>query len=466
LTNRYSLKKRPTKFILVELDFPKYKEQNEEAKGQNEELQKVFQVQGYPSIFLLDSEGRCYAKTGYKSGGPESYLKHLDELQKIKTKRDVLFAQAAKATDVEKVKLFEEGLELVIENGYNLLIGYDEIIAENIKGDSDGKLGVKSKYEIIDFFKNATKEFQKTKNPDDALVVIEKAFELKNVQNDYLAHAYMIKASLTAENKDIPGAIKICSEGLALKDLHITKRLPLVTMKYKFHAGQNEFSKAVTAINEALSIKDIENADKISLLLDKTHLLGAQNNFDEAIAVIDETLKMKEIKDNDKIDFFLTKAQLLATQKNLDQSIVVVDEALKLKDINETEKLGIYMTKAKLLSDQNKLDLALAVIEDSLKMKGLRTADKQRIYYSKSLLTFKNGKKDEAIQNLKDAIDLDPESQIVQHLNQLIAQLENANVPAPTPPTPKSNSIEDDEETLKDDKIKEKDDNDEDEGGL
>ena len=70
-------------FILVELDYPRDKSKlSKETIAQNEMLREKYQIQGYPTILLTDADGRPYAKTGYQKGGPESYVKHLGELQK------------------------------------------------------------------------------------------------------------------------------------------------------------------------------------------------------------------------------------------------------------------------------------------------------------------------------------------------------------------------------------------------
>ena len=83
------------KFVLVELDFPRKKELDAPLKKQNEALQEKFQIQGFPTILLCDASGKPYAKTGYKPGGPESYVTHLNELRAIREKRDEAFAKAS-----------------------------------------------------------------------------------------------------------------------------------------------------------------------------------------------------------------------------------------------------------------------------------------------------------------------------------------------------------------------------------
>src|SRR5436190_18599790 len=46
------------KLVLVELDFPRQKTQSPELKKANRELQGKFAVDGYPTIIVLDPEGK------------------------------------------------------------------------------------------------------------------------------------------------------------------------------------------------------------------------------------------------------------------------------------------------------------------------------------------------------------------------------------------------------------------------
>lgn len=68
--------------VLVELDFPRRKEQSDEEKAQNKALAEKYEVRGFPTILLLSDKGKEVARTGYKEGGPEPYIEHLKELLK------------------------------------------------------------------------------------------------------------------------------------------------------------------------------------------------------------------------------------------------------------------------------------------------------------------------------------------------------------------------------------------------
>ncbi|MCB5259891.1 MAG: thioredoxin family protein [Candidatus Cloacimonetes bacterium] len=70
--------------ILLKLDFPRNIDQSSELKKQNQYLQRQFGIQGYPTILLVDEEGKEIARTGYQPGGAQNYVKHLQELQQSK----------------------------------------------------------------------------------------------------------------------------------------------------------------------------------------------------------------------------------------------------------------------------------------------------------------------------------------------------------------------------------------------
>lgn len=66
--------------VLLEIDFPRQKPIAEDLKKQNEELQKEFKVDGYPTILFLDSSGKKKGKMGYEAGGPKVWIEMAQKL--------------------------------------------------------------------------------------------------------------------------------------------------------------------------------------------------------------------------------------------------------------------------------------------------------------------------------------------------------------------------------------------------
>ena len=68
--------------VLVELDFPRQTYTAPQTKKQNMELQQKYQVEGYPTIIVLDSTGKQVGQLGYMEGGPKAFIAALEKLPK------------------------------------------------------------------------------------------------------------------------------------------------------------------------------------------------------------------------------------------------------------------------------------------------------------------------------------------------------------------------------------------------
>lgn len=64
-------------YVFVALDFPNSDELKAAVPNpeRNEELKGELGVKGFPTIFLMKSDGTAYARMGYAAGGPAGYLK-------------------------------------------------------------------------------------------------------------------------------------------------------------------------------------------------------------------------------------------------------------------------------------------------------------------------------------------------------------------------------------------------------
>lgn len=69
--------------VLVEVDFPTpHKKQSAAQKKANQELEKKFKVEGYPTIIVLNAEGKKIGELGYQPGGPKPFVAQLEKLRK------------------------------------------------------------------------------------------------------------------------------------------------------------------------------------------------------------------------------------------------------------------------------------------------------------------------------------------------------------------------------------------------
>lgn len=68
--------------VLVEVDFPSRKKLSPELKKANAALQKKYGVEGYPTIIVLNGEGKKVGQLGYMAGGPKAFIAELEKLKK------------------------------------------------------------------------------------------------------------------------------------------------------------------------------------------------------------------------------------------------------------------------------------------------------------------------------------------------------------------------------------------------
>ena len=68
------------KYVLLMVDSPRDKSLlTPEAAKNNPKLVEKYDIHGFPTVVVLDPKGEEVLRTGYQKGGPEKYLKMLDE---------------------------------------------------------------------------------------------------------------------------------------------------------------------------------------------------------------------------------------------------------------------------------------------------------------------------------------------------------------------------------------------------
>jgi thioredoxin-related protein len=68
--------------VLMEVDFPQAKPQPANIKAQNDKLQSKFKIEGYPTVIVLNPEGKPVGQLGYMEGGPKAFIAALEKLNK------------------------------------------------------------------------------------------------------------------------------------------------------------------------------------------------------------------------------------------------------------------------------------------------------------------------------------------------------------------------------------------------
>lgn len=199
-------------YVLVELDYPRDKSKlTPETIEQNEALQEKYAVKGFPTILLLDGEGRPFAKTGYQAGGPVEYVKHLNELSEVRNQRDEALAKAGKLEGVEKAKALVAALKHMEIDEALLGSFYETEIAEIKKSDpadeSGFVKGIEQKAKFAEF-EAQLNELASEGKFDDALVLTEKTIESGAYEGSMLQHLVFVKGMIHAQLGQMDKAIE------------------------------------------------------------------------------------------------------------------------------------------------------------------------------------------------------------------------------------------------------------------
>jgi len=68
--------------VAVEVDFPRKKDLSAAQKQANAALAQKYNIAGYPTIIVLDSDGKKIGELGYQPGGPKAFIAALEKLKK------------------------------------------------------------------------------------------------------------------------------------------------------------------------------------------------------------------------------------------------------------------------------------------------------------------------------------------------------------------------------------------------
>ena len=135
----------PKSFELVQLDFPSERKQKAEnipaeTMTKRKAWKREIQSGSFPDVLVLDETGRVYARTGYRIGGADPFLQHVEELRSRRVKRDAARALAAKTTGAERAAHLDAALT-ALDND-ELMTQYYAAERKEIM-QADPKLGAK-----------------------------------------------------------------------------------------------------------------------------------------------------------------------------------------------------------------------------------------------------------------------------------------------------------------------------------
>jgi thioredoxin-related protein len=86
--------------VLLLVDFPKHKQVAPGLQSTNQQVAQQFQVQGFPTLILLDSQGRRLGNVNYAQGGTRAFLAEIERLRQL-AREAAVQAQAKNETKAD-----------------------------------------------------------------------------------------------------------------------------------------------------------------------------------------------------------------------------------------------------------------------------------------------------------------------------------------------------------------------------
>lgn len=187
-------------FVLVEIDFPQdEKKIDDKTREQNEKLQARYGVEGYPTIVLADADGRPYAFTGYREGGPEAYVKHLGELRSDGERRRAGLQKAEAASGREKAELLIAAIEGLPDAAVSSFHGelIDRIKAADPKDETGFAKRLAARERAAETEKKLVEFFQKG-DADGAMKYIDEIVANESLEGAFRQQIGMTKVGILA----------------------------------------------------------------------------------------------------------------------------------------------------------------------------------------------------------------------------------------------------------------------------
>lgn len=111
------------KFVFLKLDFPLYTPTDPKVTAQNKQLQKKYDVRGFPTIIVLDGQSlQSMGTAGYRAGGPKAYAAYLLKIVSDYGSYKQKTQQVEKLSGAELKRLYEKSKELDIYSDTNRIV--------------------------------------------------------------------------------------------------------------------------------------------------------------------------------------------------------------------------------------------------------------------------------------------------------------------------------------------------------
>ncbi|MGA2060521.1 MAG: thioredoxin family protein, partial [Thermoguttaceae bacterium] len=362
-------------YIFVELDYPHNKKLPLALETQNHMLQDHYKIRGWPTIIITDTEGKPIARTGYRAGGPEKYLEHLDEFAKIYDEILQMKSTLGTVQGLERAKLLDQIIEAYVKlnNEADETVGWsNEIIAI----DSDNQAGLKVKYEIRILMAESSK-LRLEKKFEEAKAVLDKVIAHPGASAQQKQSAYVAQAECFFATKDYIGFVACLKK--AIEEVPDGPRVESLKKALQTYAPMAEKQEAIAKIKAELEkAEGLDRAKILDKLVEAQETLVVPNavaavsmggsgaarippmlsgmptgaidsesiaKWSKEIVALDADNKAG-LKHKYEYRGLIAESDILLKQQKPKEAQTVIDKALALPDLTDEQKQNTLFLKA------------------------------------------------------------------------------------------------------------------------
>ncbi|MFK7909141.1 MAG: thioredoxin family protein [Akkermansiaceae bacterium] len=206
-------------FVMVNIDFPRRKELAPELSQQNAILKAAYTVTSYPTIILCDSQGRPYARTGYRKADANAYHEHITRLRENKKTRDAGFAAAKNLKGIQKARTLEKALSLMPSSAFSF---YENEALQIHTADPDDVSGFYNRYLIQKTsteVRSLAKPFLSKGNYKALIEEVDHYIRENKLTAEPLQTALLVKLTTHYISKNHDEALKCADKIIAINDI-------------------------------------------------------------------------------------------------------------------------------------------------------------------------------------------------------------------------------------------------------
>ncbi|MBT8036581.1 MAG: thioredoxin family protein [Verrucomicrobiae bacterium] len=218
-------------FVFVIVDNPRQSPLPADIENQNQLLRKHYSVAFCPTVLLCDAQGRPYAKTGYRTGGAERYLKHVNRLMSQKAQRDAGIAEAADLQGPPKARALEKALSVVPSSCFMI---YKDELAAIAAADPDDASGFTAKMKASETAKALKRSIQplfKDRDFAGVSVCVDAYIKEQNPTGEALQTAMLYQLQALYKEKKFDQAIELAEKVIAINETNRPARFSRMLKK-------------------------------------------------------------------------------------------------------------------------------------------------------------------------------------------------------------------------------------------